>query len=154
MSEASGIARGSIKLVDLRVIAADAETLLGGPLPVRELLMRGALGDGQNETDLEMFVDFSRDDGAPIDPRTPSIDVLKGRPLKVLAEAVAGDARSRIRLPGSDGPAFVKQGTLTIDEALELEAGVWRVRGELDIELERGGEVTSCSRGSRASRLE
>lgn len=139
----SGGGRGAIKLADLRLIAIDVPTLAGGPLPLRELLVRGALADGQVETDLELFVDLSRDDGAPIDPAQRSADAFKGRPLPVVARAIAGKARSRVRLPGTEAAVFVKRGTLTIDEALQLDPGVWRVRGELDLELDQGADGTS-----------
>ena len=151
ISPSAGAAR-PIKLVDLRVIAVDVPTLFGSTLALRELLMRGALGEGQTETDLEVFVDLTREDGAPIDPALRSIDALKSRPLPVLARAIAGNARSRVRLPGSDGAVLVKRGTLTIDEALELEPGIWRVRGELDIELDPGDQGTSLF-GRLAGRL-
>jgi len=139
----SGGTYGAIKLVDIRVVASDVPTLVGGTVALRELLLRGALGEGQTETDLEMFIDLTRPDGVMIDPSLRSIDALKGRPLPVLARAIAGSARSRVRLPGSDGPVFVKRGTLTIDEALQLDPGVWRVRGELDLELDQGDQGTS-----------
>jgi len=139
----SGGARGAIKLVDIRVIAVDVPTPVGGPLALRELLMRGALGDGQTETDLELFIDLSREDGAPIDPALRNADSFKGRALPVLAQAIAGSARSRVRLPGTDASVPVKRGTLTIDEALELDPGVWRVRGQLDLELDQGDEGAS-----------
>lgn len=140
---ASGMSRGTLKLVDLRVVAADVERALGDPLPVRVVLLRGALGDEQSETDLEMFVELSPEDGAPIAVDARDSELFKGRALPVLSSAPASELRSRMRLPGADGPAFVKGGTLTLSEALETEPGAWRVRGELDIELEREGEVTS-----------
>lgn len=140
---ASNVARGTLKLVDLRVVAADVDLALGDPLPVRVLVLRGALGQDQTETDLEMFVELAPPDVAPMAIDARSIEPIKGRALPVLARATASDRRSRVRLPGTDGPAFVKGGTLTLNEALETEPGTWRVRGELDIEIERAGEVTS-----------
>jgi len=140
---ASGIARGTLKLVDLRVVAADVEMAVGSPLPVRVLVLRGALGEEQTETDLEMFVDLSPEEGRPIAVDARSMDAIKGRALKVLPRAIASDLRSRVRLPGADGPAYVKGGSLTLNEALQTEPGAWRVRGELDIEVETASEVIS-----------
>lgn len=140
---ASGGARTSIKLVDIRVITADVTTPFGGTLAVRQLLLRGALGEGQTETDLELFVDLAPEGGRMVDASARSIDAFKGQALPVVAHGVAGGPPSRVRLPGSDGSAFVTQGTLTLNEVLQIEPGVWRVRGDLDIELEQGSDRTS-----------
>jgi hypothetical protein len=120
---------------------------------VRQLLLRGALGDDQTETDLELFVDLVGPVGRPVDPRSRTDEAFKGKALSVVPRALAGGPPSRVRLPGSDGPAFVTQGTLTLNEALQLEPGVWRVRGDLDVELEQeSGERTSLF-GRLAGRL-
>lgn len=140
---ASGGGRTTIKLVDIRVIAADVETSFGGSLPVRQLLLRGALDEGQTETDFEMFVDLAPEGSRPVDIHARDSEAFKGVALPVLPRALAGGPPSRVRLPGSDRPAFVKRGTLMLNEALQIEAGVWRVRGELDVELEHGDEMTS-----------
>jgi len=149
----SGGGRTTIKLVDIRVITADVDTLFGDELAVRQLLLRGALGDGQTETDLELFVDLVGPEGRPIDPRSRTEDAFKGKALAVVPRALAGGPPSRVRLPGSDGPAFVTQGTLTLNEALQLEPGIWRVRGDLDVELEQENGERSALFGRLAGRL-
>lgn len=139
----SGGGRTTIKLVDLRVITADVDTTFGGTLPVRELILRGALDEGQTESDFEMFVNLAPEGERPVDPQARAFDELKGKPLPVLSSAIAKGPPSRVRLPGSDSAAVVKQGTLTLYEVLLLEPGVWRVRGDLDVELQQGDEVVS-----------
>jgi hypothetical protein len=140
----SGSGRHTIKLVDIRVISADVSTTFGGTLAVRHLLLRGALGEGQTETDFEMFADLAPEGGRGIDTTAPAVDDFKNAALPVLPRARANGPQSRVRLPGSDGPAFVTRGTLTFSEVLQIEPGLWRVRGELDVELEQSnGEASS-----------
>jgi hypothetical protein len=148
-----GGARTTIKLVDIRVITADVATTFGGPLAVRHLLLRGALGEGQTETDFEMFADLVPDGGRPVDASVRSVDAFKNTPLMVLPRARANGPPSRVRLPGSDGPAFVKSGTLTFNEALQIEPGMWRVRGDLDLELEQANGDASALFARLAGRL-
>ena len=139
----SGGERAKVRLVDIRVITADVAATFGEPLAVRELLLRGALDEGQTETDLEMFVDLAPEHGRPIAANARAMDGFKNTPLPVLARARANGPPSRIRLPGSDAPAFVTSGTLTLSEVLQIEPGLWRVRGELHVELEQNGDATS-----------
>jgi hypothetical protein len=149
----SGGGRTAIKLVDLRVMTADVETMFGKPLAVRQLLLRGALGDDQTETDLELFVDLVGTEGRPVDPRSRSDEAFKGRALSIVPRALAGGPPSRVRLPGNDAPALVTQGTLTLNEALQLGPGIWRVRGDIDIELEQASGERTTLFGRLAGRL-
>jgi len=149
----SGSGGTTIKLVDMRVIAADAATLFGGALPVRQLLLRGALGDGQTETDLELFVNLAPEGTRPVDPQARTDEAFKGMAMPIIPRGLAGGPPSRVRLPGTDAPALVTQGTLTLNEALQLEPGVWRVRGDIDIELEQASGERSSLFGRIAGRL-
>lgn len=149
----TGAGRSAIKLVDIRLISADVHTVFGGELAVRQLLLRGALGDGQNETDVELFVDMVGPQGRPFDQRARTEDAFKGKALAIVPRALAGGPPSRVRLPGSDAPAFVTQGTLTLNEALQVEPGIWRVRGDLDVELEQEGGERTALFGRIAGRL-
>jgi hypothetical protein len=149
----SGSGGTPIKLADMRVITADVATIFGDALAVRQIVLRGALGEGQTETDLELFVDLAPQGAAPVDPQARSGEAFKGKALPVIPRGLAGGPPSRVRLPGSDGPAVVTQGTLTLNEALQLEPGVWRVRGDIDVELEHASGERSSLFGRIAGRL-
>lgn len=148
-----GGGRHKIPLVDIRAISADVSTTFGGTLAVRQLLLRGALGEGQTETDLEMFVDLVPEGSRGIDTSSPKVDAFKNVVLPVLPRARANGPHSRVRLPGSDGPAFVTRGTLKLSEVLEIEPGSWRVRGELDVELEQSSGEASALFARLAGRM-
>ncbi len=131
------------KLLDLRVVATEATSLIGHSVPVQLVVMRSAIEEGQSDADLELFIDLTPADGSAFDASARNIDALRRRPFAVLTKAPGSSAISHVRLPGAESAAAITRGTFTITDAIEVSPQTYRVRGELDVEL-RSGEHTQA----------
>jgi hypothetical protein len=147
-----GNGRVELKLVTIHVVASAIRRPFAPPIAVRELWIRSPDQDGQTAPDLELFADFSAPDRV-IDAEARDANELTQRELPILAQALGSDARSRIRLPGSQQPALVSEGRLLIREALHTQtAASWRIQGDLKLSMHEGGSERSVS-GTLNARL-
>jgi hypothetical protein len=146
-----------LKLITLRVVAADVARVFAAPLVVRALWLRSPEEAGQAAPDLELFADLNPPDGSAIAADARNMTAIRARELPIVARAPGSGARSRVRFPGASAPALVSRGQLLIREALELQRGDpaqgWRIRGELTLSLSDGGNERSVTGALRAKVL-
>lgn len=153
LSLEAGGRRQEFELVTIRVVAQELPRVLAEPLVVRELWLRSPELDGA-PPDLELFVDFEGEAGAPRVEDARDLALLRGRDLPVRPRAEGSDARSRVRLHGAAAPLYVQQGRLLIDEVVDVagETQGFRIRGEVGLSLE-DGELTTAVQGELNARL-
>lgn len=127
-----GAERIEWKLVTVHPVEVTIRRVLAEPIAVSELWLRSPEQDARSQPDLELFVDFAGGSGQAAGGSGPS--VLLQRELPVLARAIGGDARSRVRLPGASTAAQVSEGKLVIDELLGTESQAnYRIAGKLSL---------------------
>jgi hypothetical protein len=142
--------REEFQLVTMQVVARDVPRLLADPQVVRTLWVRSPEQDGA-APDLELFVDLVGE-GPAIAADARDVAPLHARRLPIVAEAVGGDARSRVRFRGADTPVQVSEGELILAEAVALgdASQGWRVQGSVRVSVGEGDHARVLDGGFSA----